>query len=64
MLCTAEAPLAERVLRAMEVLLSGQRRYEQDLCASLRPGLLQALQRLSVENTGLGQGHAEQGKSG
>lgn len=63
MLCTTEAPLAERVLRALEVLLSGQRHYEQDLCASLRPALLQALQRLSVESTGLGQGHTEQGKS-
>ncbi|XP_071330454.1 meiosis inhibitor protein 1 isoform X3 [Trachinotus anak] len=60
MLCTREAPLAERALGVLEVLLSGQRHYEVDLCANLRPALLQALQRLSVENGGLGQGRTEQ----
>ncbi|XP_056258641.1 meiosis inhibitor protein 1 isoform X2 [Seriola aureovittata] len=60
MLCTREAPLAERALRVLEVLLSGRRHYEKDLCANLRPALLQALQRLSVENMGLGQGRTEQ----
>lgn len=64
MLCTREAPLAERALGVLEVLLRGQRDYEADLCTNLRPALLQALQRLSVENMdhGLGQGHTAQGK--
>lgn len=64
MLCTREAPLAERALGVLEVLLRGQRDYEVDLCAKLRPALLQALQRLSVENMGHGltQGHTQQGK--
>lgn len=64
MVCTKEAPLAERALGVLEVLLRGQRDYEPDLCAKLRPALLQALQRLSVENAGqgLGQGDTEQGK--
>ncbi|XP_018523234.1 meiosis inhibitor protein 1 isoform X2 [Lates calcarifer] len=62
MLCTREAPLAERALGVLEVLLRGQRDYEVDLCAKLRPALLQALQRLSVENMGHGltQGHTQQ----
>ncbi len=65
-MCTREAPLAGRALRVLEVLLHGQRHYEADLCANLRPALLQALQRLSVENMdhglGQGQGHTVQGK--
>ena len=63
-MCTREAPLAGRALAVLEVLLRGQGDYEADLCASLRPALLQALQRLSVENMGpgLGLGHTAQGK--
>ncbi|XP_074511594.1 meiosis inhibitor protein 1 isoform X5 [Sebastes fasciatus] len=62
MVCTREVPLAERALAVLEVLLRGQRHYEADLCADLRPALLQALQRHSVENMshGLGQGHTAQ----
>uniref|UniRef100_A0A3Q3EBF3 Meiotic double-stranded break formation protein 1 n=1 Tax=Labrus bergylta TaxID=56723 RepID=A0A3Q3EBF3_9LABR len=52
MVCTREAPLAERALRVLDLLLRGQRDYEADLCANLKPTLLQALQRLSVENMG------------
>lgn len=64
MVCTREAPLAGRALEVLEVLLRGQRDYEADLCTNLRPALLQALQRLSMENMGhgLGQGHTAQGK--
>lgn len=64
MICTREAPLAQRALGVLEMLLRGQRDYEPDLCAQLRPALLQAVQRLSVENIGhgLGQGDTEQGK--
>ena len=64
MICTRDAPLAERALEVLEVLLRGQRDYDMDLCAKLRPALLQALKRLSVENVGhgLGQGRNEQGK--
>uniref|UniRef100_A0A8P4KL06 Meiosis inhibitor protein 1 n=1 Tax=Dicentrarchus labrax TaxID=13489 RepID=A0A8P4KL06_DICLA len=62
MVCTREAPLAGRALRVLEVLLRGQKDYEADLCANLRPALLQALQRLSMENLGpgFGQGHIAQ----
>ncbi|TMS15683.1 Meiosis inhibitor protein 1 [Larimichthys crocea] len=62
MVCTREAPLAGRALGVLEVLLRGQREYETDLCTSLRPVLLQALQRLSMENMdpGFGQGHTAQ----
>ncbi|XP_027141174.1 meiosis inhibitor protein 1 isoform X2 [Larimichthys crocea] len=62
MVCTREAPLAGRALGVLEVLLRGQREYENDLCTSLRPVLLQALQRLSMENMdpGFGQGHTAQ----
>ncbi|XP_040011897.1 meiosis inhibitor protein 1-like isoform X2 [Xiphias gladius] len=65
MICTREAPLAERALGVLEVFLRGQSDYEVDLCAQLGPALLQALQRLSVENVGhgLGQGRNEQGNS-
>ncbi|XP_029364949.1 meiosis inhibitor protein 1 [Echeneis naucrates] len=62
MICTREPPLAERALRVLKVLLCGQRHYEVNLSSSLRPALLQALQRLSVENMGhgLGQRRTEQ----
>lgn len=62
MVCTREASLAERALEVLEVFLHGQRDYEADLCTDLRKALLQALQRLSVENMGLGQGNTAQGK--
>ncbi|XP_072225368.1 meiosis inhibitor protein 1 [Leuresthes tenuis] len=59
MVCTREAPLAERVLGVLEVLLHSQRQSITDFCTSLRPALLQALQRINVENRahGLAQGH-------
>ncbi|XP_075310508.1 meiosis inhibitor protein 1 [Odontesthes bonariensis] len=59
MVSTREAPLAERVLAVLEVVLHGQRQSITDFCTSLRPALLQALQRINVENMahGLGQGH-------
>lgn len=64
MVCTKEPPLAGRALGVLEALLCGQRGYEADLCTSLRPALLQALQKLSMENMGhgFGQGHTAQGK--
>ncbi|KAM7372353.1 hypothetical protein PAMP_009527 [Pampus punctatissimus] len=60
MVCTREASLAERALEVLDVFLRGQRHYEADLCTNLRIALLQALQRLSVENMGhgLGEGHS------
>ncbi|XP_030592443.1 meiosis inhibitor protein 1 isoform X2 [Archocentrus centrarchus] len=62
MVCTKEAPLAERILGVLEVILGGQRDYKADLCTYLRPALLRALQRVSVEdiNHGFEQGHAAQ----
>lgn len=57
MVCTREAPLAERALEVLEVFLCSQRDYEADLCTNLRPALLQALQGFSVENMGHGFGH-------
>lgn len=58
-----EAPVAEHVLHVLKVLLLGQREIATDLCTSLRPALLQALQWISVDNVanGLGQGHAAAG---
>ncbi|XP_067333647.1 meiosis inhibitor protein 1 [Channa argus] len=62
MVCTREDPLAERALGVLEVLLRGQREYEPDVCAKLRPALLQAVQRISVQNVGhgLGERHTDQ----
>ncbi|XP_031176654.1 meiosis inhibitor protein 1 isoform X6 [Sander lucioperca] len=65
MVCTREATLAGQALWVLEVLLRVQREYEADLCANLRPALLQALQRLNVESMGhgLGQGPTAQAVS-
>ncbi|KAK5885383.1 hypothetical protein CesoFtcFv8_019095 [Champsocephalus esox] len=62
MVCSREPPLAGRALGVLEVLLRAQRDFESDLCFSLRPAVLQALQRHSVESmgNGLSQGHAAQ----
>lgn len=54
MIHTREAPLAERVLGVLEAFLRGRRDDKKDLCADLRPALLQALQRLNVEDMGHG----------
>ncbi|KAM9843134.1 LOW QUALITY PROTEIN: meiosis inhibitor protein 1 [Aulostomus maculatus] len=58
MVCTKEASLAERALVVLEGVLCNQQDYVADLCAALMSALLQALQKLSVENVGhgLGQG--------
>lgn len=63
MAVSGEAPLAQHVLNVLKVLMLGQREFVTDLCTCLRPALLQALQRISLENmtTGLGQGHATSG---
>ncbi|KAJ4920576.1 hypothetical protein JOQ06_016408, partial [Pogonophryne albipinna] len=45
MVCSREPPLAGRALGVLEVLLRAQRDFESDLCFSLRPVVLQALQR-------------------
>ncbi|XP_071060008.1 meiosis inhibitor protein 1 [Pseudochaenichthys georgianus] len=62
MVSSREPPLAGRALGVLEVLLRAQRDFESDLCFSLRPAVLQALQRHSVESmgNGLSQGHAAQ----
>lgn len=62
--CTREGLLAGRAQGALEALLCSQRGYEADLCSRLRPALLQALQRLSMEDVGhgFGPGHAAQGE--
>lgn len=57
LMITREAPLAERVLSVMEALLHGNKEYTTNLCASLRPVLLQALQIISVESMGSGLEH-------
>ncbi|XP_077940747.1 meiosis inhibitor protein 1 isoform X2 [Gasterosteus aculeatus] len=61
MVCSREASLAGRALAVLEALICRQRDYDADLCANLRPALLQALKMLSV-NMGqeLGQGHTAQ----
>ncbi|XP_061701524.1 meiosis inhibitor protein 1 isoform X2 [Syngnathoides biaculeatus] len=48
--CTREASLAERAMSVLMILLDGHSDFEADMCSSLKPALLQALQRLSVEN--------------
>ncbi|XP_068193535.1 meiosis inhibitor protein 1 [Antennarius striatus] len=60
--CTREAPLASQALHVLEVLLRGKRNFDVDLCTNLQPALLQALQRLSMEDmdNGFGPGHAAQ----
>ncbi|XP_036004596.1 meiosis inhibitor protein 1 isoform X2 [Fundulus heteroclitus] len=65
MAVSGEAPLAEHVLDVLRTLLLGQREFVADLCTSLRPALLQVLQRISVDNmaNGLGQAHAAAAKS-
>ena len=65
MVCNREAPLAGHALAVLEAVLSGQRRYEADLCASLRPALLQTLQKLSMEEMGhtFEQGNTTQGNT-
>lgn len=62
MVCSKEASLAQRALGVLQVLLSGHRDYEPDLCGQVRPALLRALQKLSVENAGRGRGQAQQGE--
>lgn len=63
MVYTREARLAERALGVLQVFLRGQRGYEADLCAQLKPALLQALRRLNAEHSHeLGQGHSAEGK--
>ncbi|XP_047428525.1 meiosis inhibitor protein 1 isoform X2 [Mugil cephalus] len=54
MMHTGDSPLAERALGVLEVFLRGRRDCKKDLCAGLRPALLQALQRLNVDDTGHG----------
>ncbi|XP_055079440.1 meiosis inhibitor protein 1 [Periophthalmus magnuspinnatus] len=65
MVCTRETGLAQRALNVLEVLLSSQTHYKAELCTNLRPALLQALQKLSVEEVGheLGQGNTTQVRS-
>ncbi|XP_057673223.1 meiosis inhibitor protein 1 isoform X1 [Corythoichthys intestinalis] len=60
--CNKEASLAERALAILTTLLDGQSNFEEDLCTSLKPALLQALQKLSVERMGFvyGQKHVEE----
>ncbi|XP_077475502.1 meiosis inhibitor protein 1 isoform X1 [Stigmatopora argus] len=54
--CNREASLAERALSVLTTLLDGQNDFEEDLCTNLKPALLQALQKLSVERMGYGYG--------
>ncbi|KAM3864405.1 meiosis inhibitor protein 1 [Diretmus argenteus] len=59
MVSTRGAPLAQRALGVLRVFLQGRRSCEADLCALLRPALLQVLQRLSGEySQGPGQEHS------
>ncbi|KAM9784132.1 meiosis inhibitor protein 1 [Syngnathus typhle] len=58
--CTREVSLAERAMSVLMALLDGQSDFEADLCTSLKPALLQALQKLSVESHVQGQKHVEE----
>ncbi|XP_062421844.1 meiosis inhibitor protein 1 [Pungitius pungitius] len=61
MVCSREADLAGRALAVLEAVISSQRDYDADLCANLRPALLQALKMLSVNmSQELGLGHTAQ----
>uniref|UniRef100_A0AAY5KGP1 Meiosis inhibitor protein 1 n=1 Tax=Esox lucius TaxID=8010 RepID=A0AAY5KGP1_ESOLU len=57
MVCTREAPLAERALEVLEGFLHSRRGCEANLEALLRPTLLQVLQQVNLESsqgTGVG----------
>ncbi|KAM6957871.1 meiosis inhibitor protein 1 [Aplochiton taeniatus] len=51
MVCTREAPVAERALGVLAGFLRGRRGCEASLCSLLQPALLQVLQRLSLEDS-------------
>ncbi|XP_029945117.1 meiosis inhibitor protein 1 [Salarias fasciatus] len=50
MICSREAPLAQRVQGVLEVLLQSRRGYEADLCKKIKLAILRALQRIHVDN--------------
>lgn len=50
MVCTREAPLAERAVEVLGSFLQGRRGCKASLCTLLRPTLLQLLQRLGLES--------------
>uniref|UniRef100_A0A8C7GIS2 Meiosis inhibitor protein 1 n=1 Tax=Oncorhynchus kisutch TaxID=8019 RepID=A0A8C7GIS2_ONCKI len=51
MVCTSEAPLAERAVEVLGSFLQGRRGCNAGLCTLLRPTLLQVLQRLGLESS-------------
>nr|XP_046187011.1 meiosis inhibitor protein 1-like isoform X4 [Oncorhynchus gorbuscha] len=51
MVCTREAPLAERAVEVLGSFLQGRRGCKAGLCTLLRPTLLQVLQRLGLESS-------------
>ncbi|RVE69171.1 hypothetical protein OJAV_G00075090 [Oryzias javanicus] len=56
MVSSGEAPLSERALGVLEFILQHQQESTAELGLKLGPALLQALQRISVESMGQGQG--------
>ncbi|XP_016895773.1 meiosis inhibitor protein 1 isoform X1 [Cynoglossus semilaevis] len=52
MLFVRQPPLADRAYAVLELLLQGERKYELDLCAKVRPVLLKALRQFSLEMAG------------
>ncbi|XP_053708876.1 meiosis inhibitor protein 1 isoform X3 [Synchiropus splendidus] len=56
MVCTREELLAKRALEILEAFLHSERDYEENMCTILKPLLLQALQRLSIETVSIQQG--------
>ncbi|CDQ76493.1 unnamed protein product [Oncorhynchus mykiss] len=51
MVCTSEAPLAERAVEVLGSFLQGRRSCKAGMCTLLRPTLLQVLQRLGLESS-------------
>lgn len=52
MLFVRQPPLADRAYAVLELLLQGERKYDLDLCAKVRPALLKALRQFSLEMAG------------
>ncbi|XP_015248897.1 PREDICTED: meiosis inhibitor protein 1 [Cyprinodon variegatus] len=61
MVVSGEAPVSKHVLEVLKALLLGQREFVTELCTSLKPALLLAMQKISVDSMANGQGKGPTG---